>query len=581
MTQVHYTLSMPDPNSHLFHVKMELRGAPGTSVDFVMPAWTPGSYKVRDFAKNVQDFSAGKSSWRKVDKSRWRVAAGGDLTIEYDVWAFELSVQTSHLDADHAFINGASVFMYADGHKDAPLTIDVRAPRGWRIATGLDRTGSRLRAPNYDLLVDCPIEIGTFKQRTFKVRGVPHHLVIHGDGNYDEDRMVDDVRRIVETEVKILRDIPYEHYTFLLHNTTEYRGGGLEHLNSTALQYPPTGYRPREKYENFLELVAHEFFHLWNVKRIHPDMLGPFDYEREVYTTLLWVMEGFTSYYDTLVPCRAKLWSPEKYFKKMADRIQKFEEKPGRRRQSLSESSFDTWIKLYQPNENAGNCQMSYYEKGELVGMCLDLEIRRRTDNAKSLDDVMRLLYAEYGKAGKGFPEGEFKKTCERIAGNLDRFFEDLVDGTKDIPWNKYLAAAGVKLEQDPKRPEEGEPARPAKAWIGVGTTKTGGVLSLSSVVEGSPAWKAGLSAKDELVAIDGAKVTADEFEKRLDDYAPGDRAKFTIFRSGFLRDVPVTFGGKDNVTWVIRKVKSPTPAQKRLYEGWLWSKWDVPKKKS
>ena len=579
MTQVRYTLSMADPNSHLLHVRMEVRGAPGGSTDFVMPVWTPGSYKVRDFAKNVQDFSAGRHAWRKVDKSRWRVAAGGDVTVEYDVWAFELSVQTSHLDADHAFINGASVFMYADGHKDAPITVDVRAPRGWRIATGLDRRGPRLTAPNYDLLVDCPVEIGSFVQRTFKVRGVPHHVVVHGDGNYDEKRMVDDVRKIVETEVQILRHVPYDHYTFILHNTLE-RGGGLEHLNSTALQYPANGYRPREKYENFLELVAHEFFHLWNVKRIHPEMLGPFDYEREVYTTLLWVMEGFTSYYDTLVPCRAKLFTPEKYFKRMADRIQKYEEKPGRKRQSLSESSFDTWIKLYQPNENATNCQMSYYEKGELVGMCLDLEIRHRTDNRKSLDDVMRLLYEEHGREGKGFPEEEFKRACERVAGGLEGFFADLVDGTADVPWNRYLGYAGAKLEREAKRPDEGEPARKAKAWMGVGTSKSGGVLSIANVIEGSPAGKAGLSAKDEVIAIDGAKLAADDFEKRLDDYDPGDRARFTVFRSGFLRQIDVTLGAKENVTWMIRKIKTPTAAQRKIYEGWLWQKWDGKKKR-
>jgi predicted metalloprotease with PDZ domain len=321
--------------------------------------------------------------------------------------------------------------------------------------------------------------------------------------------------------------------------------------------------------------VAHEFFHLWNVKRIHPDMLGPFDYEREVYTTLLWVMEGFTSYYDTLVPCRAKLWTPEKYFKKMADRIQKFEDKPGRRRQSLSESSFDTWIKLYQPNENAQNCQMSYYEKGELVGMCLDLEIRHRTANAKSLDDVMRLLYAEYGKQGKGFPEGEFKRTCERVAGNLGRFFADLVDGTADVPWNKYLGYAGAKLDREPKRAEEGEPVRKAKAWMGIGTAKMGGVLNIANVVEGSPAWKAGLSAKDEVIALDGAKLAADDFEKRLDECEPGDKLRVTLFRSGYLRDIDVTLGAKENVTWVIRKVKSPTSSQKKIFEGWLWSKWE------
>jgi predicted metalloprotease with PDZ domain len=579
MTTVRYKVSIPDPNSHLVHVRMEVRGLPGDSADFVLPVWTPGSYKVRDYAKNVQDFSAGRAAWRKVDKSRWRVAAGGDVTVEYAVWAFELSVQSSHVDADHAFLNGASVFFYVDGHKDARVTVEFDVPRNWRIASGLEARGRTLSAPDYDILIDSPIEIGTFTKRTFKAGGVPHHLVIHGEGNYDEKRMVDDVRKIVETEIRILRHVPYPHYTFILHNTSE-RGGGLEHLNSTALQVPAQSYRPREKYENFLELVAHEFFHLWNVKRIHPDVLGPFDYEREVYTTLLWVMEGFTSYYDTLVPCRAKLFTPDKYLKKMADRIQKFEEKPGRRRQSLSESSFDTWIKLYQPNEHSTNCQMSYYEKGELVGMCLDLEIRHRTGNQKSLDDVLRLLYRDYGRREEGFPEAEFKRACERVAGNLDRFFRDLVDGVGEVPWNRYLDFAGVKLEKEPRKPEDGEPARKSRAWLGVGTSKAGGVLSLASVVEDGPAWKAGLSAKDEVIAIDGMKLTAEDFERRLDEYEPGDRARLTIFRSGILREIPLTLGAKENVTWAIRRVKAPSALQKKIYEGWLWNRWETPKKK-
>lgn len=579
MTNIRYTLSLPDPNSHLIHVRMRATGIPGSSADFVMPAWTPGSYKVRDYAKNVQDFSAGRHGWRKVDKSRWRVEAGGDVTIEYDVWAFELSVQSSHVDSDHAFLNGASVFFYVDGHKDAAVEVDVRAPKGWKIASGLERRGSTLHAPDYDILVDSPIEIGTFEQHTFKVGGVSHHLVIHGEGNYDPKRLVDDVRRIVETEVKILRHVPYPHYTFILHNTSE-RGGGLEHLNSTALQYSPQGYKPREKYENFLELVAHEFFHLWNVKRIRPDRLGPFDYEREVYTTLLWVMEGFTSYYDTLVPCRAKLFTPEKYFKKMADRIQKYQEKPGRKRQSLAASSFDTWIKFYQPNENSTNCQMSYYEKGELVGMCLDLEIRHRTANRKSLDDVMRLLYRDYGRENRGFPEGEFKRACERVGGNLDRFFADLVDGVAEVPWNKYLGYAGVKLEREARKPEEGEAPRKSRAWMGIGSSKVGGVLVVANVVEDSPAWKAGLSPKDEVIALDGHKLPAEEFERRLEEYEPGDRIRLTLFRSGALREIPLVLGAKENVTWVIRRSKSPTAIQKRIYESWLGTPWDPAKKK-
>jgi predicted metalloprotease with PDZ domain len=579
MTQVRYTLSMPRPHSHLFHVRIDVTGAPGDMTDFVLPVWTPGSYKVRDYARNLQDFTARGRQWKKIDKSRWRVAGGGNVTVEYDVFAFELSVQSSHLDSEHGYVNGAGVFCYLDGRKDVPVELELRVPRGWRIATGLDRHGRLFTASSYDVLIDCPIEMGTFEEKSFRVRGVPHRIAIHGPGNYDEQGLVRDIQKIVETEVGMFRHIPYRHYTFILHNSTE-RGGGLEHLNSTSLQYAPTLYRPREKYENFLELVAHEFFHLWNVKRIRPEMLGPFDYEKEVYTSLLWVMEGFTSYYDTLVPCRAKLFTPEKYFKKMADRIQKYEEKPGRKRQSLSQSSFDTWIKLYQPNENATNAQMSYYEKGELVGMCLDLEIRQRTSNRKSLDDVMRRLYQEYGRGGRGFPEGEFQRTCEEILGSgLDRFFEDFVDGVADIPWARFLGHAGCALHREPRKPEEGEEKRSHRAWIGVATQRSGGVLSVASVVEGSPGDRAGLSAKDELLAMDGQKVNPEDWEKRLDERRPGDRVRFTIFRNGFLRELPVTLGRKENVTWAIRRVKTPTALQRRIYEGWLGVAWETAKR--
>ena len=579
MTTVRYTLSMPDPGSHLFRVRVEARDVPGDRVDFVLPAWTPGSYKIRDYARNVQDFGAGRRAWRKVDKSRWRVGAAGTVAVEYSVWAFELSVQSSHLDHEHGYVNGAGVFMYVDGHKDAPVEVEIKAPRGWKVATGLEKKGARWVAPNYDVLIDCPIEIGTFEKRTFRVKGVPHHWVEHGPANHDPDALLKDVKKLVETEVQIMRHIPYKDYTFILHNSVE-RGGGLEHLNSTSLQYPPTSYRPREKYDNFLELVAHEFWHLWNVKRIKPSALGPFDYEREVYTSLLWVMEGLTSYYDTLVPCRAKLFTPEKYFKRMTERIRKFEEKPGRKRQSLSASSFDTWIKLYQPNENAQNCQMSYYEKGELVGMCLDLEIRRRTENRRSLDDVMRHVYERWGREGKGFPEGEFKRACERVSGEgFDRFWEAYVDGTSDIPWSRFLAVAGCELHREANKPDEGDAPRREKPWIGVTTQRSGAAFSIASVVEDSPAWKAGLSAKDELVAMDDAKVLADDWEKRVEELEPGEKVRLTVFRNGFLTEIPLTVGGRDNASWSIRRIQRPTELQKRVYEGWLWNRWPKPKK--
>lgn len=573
MSRVRYVLSMPEPATHLLHVRVEVDGAPGPHTDFVLPAWTPGSYRIRDFARHVQEFSAGGRTWTKTDKSRWRVEGGGSVAVEYKVFAFELSVRSSHLDSDHAFVNGAGVFMLADGMKDDPVELSIRAPRGWRTATALRSRRGRFLASGYDELADSPIEIGSFERRTFRVGGRRHELAIHGPGNHDPARLVADLKKIVEAERRIFRELPYERYVFILHHVPE-GGGGLEHRASTALQYPPYQYRPREKYENFLELAAHEFFHLWNVKRIRPEMLGPFDYEREVYTRLLWVMEGITSYYDTLVVTRAKLASADRYLKKTSERIRKFEEKPGRRKQALSASSFDAWIGLYQPNENAPNCQMSYYEKGELVGMCLDLELRQRTAGRKSLDDVMRLLWTEWGRRDRGFPEDEFRRTCERVAGgSLAAFWRDFVDGTAEIPWGRFLAHVGIELHREPEKPAEGEPPRDAKPWLGASLQKSAGGMAVSAVVEGGPAWKAGLSVKDEIVALDGLKA-GEDLERRLDEASPGDRVRLALFRSGVLRELEVVLGRRDAGTRALRRVKSPTALQKRIYEGWLGHPW-------
>jgi predicted metalloprotease with PDZ domain len=572
---IDYTLAAPRPGTHLLHVAVEVPVEGSDPVDFVLPSWTPGSYRIRDFARHVQDFSAGGLEWQKADKGRWRVhpRGGGRVRIEYRVWAFELSVRTSHVDAEHAYVNGASVFMHVDGRKLEPVRLRVRPPRGWRVATGLDGSGTVFTAPGYDALVDSPIEMGRFRDLRFRARGKPHRLVVHGEGNYDEKAMLRDLRRIVEEEARMMGDLPYAHYTFLLHTATE-GGGGLEHRNSCSLQFPPWHFRPRDRYENFLELVAHEFFHLWNVKRIHPLALGPFDYEREVYTRLLWVMEGVTSYYDVLIPRRAGLFAPGKYLKKIAERIQKYEEKPGRLRQSLSSSSFDAWIGLYQPNENAINAQMSYYEKGGLVGLILDLEIRRRSDGRKSLDDVMRLLYDEYGREERGFPEGEFRAACERVAAaDLGAFFRDFIDGTREIPWNRWFETAGIELTREPRKGDDGRPAK-WRPWIGVQTQRSGDHLAVTAVVEDSPAERAGLSVRDEVIAVDGLKIDPDGWEKRLEERGPGARVALTLFRRGRLHELPLEIGRRPNVAYALRQVRKPTAAQKKTYEDWLRAKW-------
>ena len=326
-------------------------------------------------------------------------------------------------------------------------------PSGWKIATGLPAVNGQpntFRAENFDVLYDSPVEVSNFKQIDFLVRGVPHRIVIDGEGNYDPERLRTSVQKIVEAETAMFGGIPYHDYTFILHLRSN-TGGGLEHLNSTALGFRRFGFSDEKGYQSFNSLVAHEFFHLWNVKRIRPDALGPFDYTKENYTRLLWVAEGITEYYGNLMLSRARAHFQQAYLDHLAQQIQDFEELPGRKVMSAEESSFDTWIKFYRPDENTVNSQISYYDKGELLGLLLDLDIRRRTGGARSLDDVMRYLDTEFYLKGRNYTPADFQKACELAGGaSLEDFFARYVRGKDDLEavYNRMLAGAGLRLEQ-------------------------------------------------------------------------------------------------------------------------------------
>ena len=584
MATIRYTLSMPEPQTHLFHVKIEVEDFPGPDVDFIMPVWTPGAYAVRDFARNVQDFGAGGRGWSKVDKSRWRVKANGGskVTVTYRVWAFELEVDRSHLDDTHGYFNGASVFMYVDGAKGDPVTLDIKPYRGWKVTTGLDRVAAnRFNAATYDELIDCPTDIGTAPVKTFRVRGKEHRVLIHGEQNWGHDRVTRDSKRIVEEAARMFGGLPYDHYTFLFFATSGPALGGLEHRNSTAITLNPWIGRPAKSYERVLEVTSHEFFHLWNVKRIRPTALGPFDYERETYTKLLWVMEGITSYYDDLICERAGLYPDGRYLKKVAEAIEKYREKPSRLRQSLTASSFDTWLWRYEGDGNSVNRMMSYYEKGSLVGMCLDLEIRRRTSNRKSLDDVMRHLWSDVAQKGRTLEEDDLRPIVERVAGaSFKEFFDKYVDGTAEVPFESFLKVCGLELVKEPPKGDDAKDEPKALAWLGIGTRANGERPSIANVAEGSPAWRDGLSPGDEIVAVDGAKATADNFPTLLKDFAPGKKARITVFRGPRLVHVPVTLGRKENVALAIRPAKKAGALEKSIHRGWLRKKWAPPPKK-
>ena len=590
--EISFTVAMPRPHTHLFEVEVAIkRTADGPQEEqLVMPVWTPGSYLVREFARNVQDFTASSAANQplkseKINKNTWRVVTNGarEWHATYRVYANELSVRTSELNSSHAFWNNANLLMYLEGFLNNASTVHVLAPDVWKVATGLPPVlgqKNTFRAENFDVLYDSPFEASNFKTLVFNVKGIPHRIVIDGDGNYDPERMRRDVQKIVETEVETMGEIPYHDYTFILHLRAN-AGGGLEHLNSTALGYPRFGFKIQtgdratsaspaaavtfeRDYRGFLSLVAHEFFHLWNVKRIRPDALGPFDYTKENYTKLLWVAEGITDYYADLSVRRAGLITENEFLTATARAIQNLQNTPGRKEQTVEESSFDTWIKFYRQDENSINSQVSYYDKGAILGLLLDLEIRQRSKNAKSLDDVMRYLYVEFFKKNRNYTPADFQKACELMAGsNLEDFFNRYVRGMEELNYSVALEAAGLRLDTTSTGADE-------KVDFGADVTDEEGRLMVRRVYAGSPAYEQGLNAGDQIVALDNMRVTKDFFTARMAEKKPGDLVNLTIFRFDDLSNLLIKLGERREGTYRIVPLPNQTEAQKRVYRSWL-----------
>ena len=423
---INYELSSPEPHTHYFEVGMNVSDYKVAYFDIKMPVWAPGSYLIREFAKsveNVQATSEGKEvEVKKIDKNTWRIFSKkkNNIQIKYKVYAFELSVRTSYVDMSHSYVNGTSVFMYVNDKINVGGTLDIKPYKDWKeISTGMpivDGNKWKRSFANYDILVDSPIEVGNQEIFDFEAAGVVHTVAMYGQGNYEVEKLKKDMARVIESCTSVFGFNPNKEYTFIIHNLTN-GSGGLEHLNSTTLQVNRWTYGEK-KYNGFLSLVAHEYFHLWNVKRIRPVELGPFNYEQENYTSLLWIMEGFTSYYDELLLLRSGFYDEDLYLNKLTGTITRVENQPGNKVLPLSESSLDAWIKLYRPNENSYNTTISYYSKGSLVAAMLDLEIIHSTDGEKSLDDVLIYLYKNYHeKQGRGFTEKEAKAAIEKVAG--------------------------------------------------------------------------------------------------------------------------------------------------------------------
>ena len=579
--EISYTIDMHNPNSHYFEVTLAIKNYSKKWVDFHMPVWIPGSYLVREFEKNVIDVKAfgtneKRLKVRKIRKNIWQVQTQKSkfIRLKYKVYAYEISVRHSFLDDSHAFINPSSVCMFVKELKGKPLTVTFHPPKNWtKISTGLaeDPANRFIRfARNYDELVDCPIEIGNQTILTFSVNGIVHEISLYGNGKFQADSLVEKVKKIVETEVAIFKEIDYPRYVFLVQFQPR-GGGGLEHRNSCVLQVDRWALQGK-RLNGFLALVAHEYFHNWNVKRLRPNALGPFDYDRENYTWLLWVAEGFTTYYGGQTMLRAKFRTSKSYMNGLAGMAKYLASTPGNRIEPVDEASFDAWIKYYRHDENSVNTTVSYYNKGAMIATLLDLIIRHQTMNSQSLDDLMRHLYQKYyKKLNRWYTEPEFEKECETLAGvPLGDFFSRYVSGTDSIDYNRYFRYAGIELYKKGLSHQDS-----LRAYSGMKIASQNGNAVVRTVLAGSPAFRAGIYVNDEILAVDNFRVTASDLNEFLQQKHPRESARLLLNRRGMIREIPLNLGLQPNTDFAVRKVKKPTELQKKIYESYFKTKWE------
>jgi predicted metalloprotease with PDZ domain len=576
--QLDYTLSFPEPSAHRVEVAMNIPA--GGELELWMPVWTPGSYLVREFSRHVQDLRAESASGAplpvtKTRKNRWKVEANDatGVTVRYVVYGRELSVRTNWIEPEFALLNGAPTFLAVRGFENAPHRVRLRLPEAWKgawtslppAATSADPRQPAFTARNLDELIDSPVLAGTADMQDFQVNGVPISLVNAGDATlWNGQEAAGHAQKIVETYARMMGGLPFDRYLFL--NCIVESRGGLEHAKSCVLMTSRYAYRKRKSYVDWLGLVSHEFFHAWNVKRLRPVALGPFDYENEVYTRSLWFAEGVTSYYTPLMPRRAGLTKNEELFDALSEQIEKLQTTPGRLHQSLEESSFDAWIKLYRPDENTGNTTISYYVKGAVVAWLLDAEIRAATRGARSLDDLLRLLFARYA-GDRGYTDADLQKSAEEIAGtSLEALFARSVRGREELDYTPALRVFGLRF----KPPRAGLPDTTPPVWMGIETAVRDGKLFITSVRDDAPARSAGLAAEDEILALDGLRIDPRTWTERLQQYRPGDRTQVLIARRDAMRTHSLTFAEHPGSPWRLEIDPDASADAVRDREAWM-----------
>ena len=569
---IRYTLRFPAPHTHYLEVEAVYPTGGRPLVELFMAVWTPGSYLVREYQRHVENLRARGSSGQaltvvKSRKNRWQVTTGGGrtVTVNYRVYGREMTVRNNWVEAGFAMLNGAPTFISIVGETSRPHDVQIELATGWKgSATALTRGASphSFHAEDFDTLVDSPIFIGNPVSREFQVADKTHHLVLEGDSSFfDIDRAAADVQKIVEAAGKVMAG-RFDYPQYFMLNLVSDAGGGLEHKNSFLTMSNRFVTRTRRSYISWLGLVAHEYFHNWNIKRLHPMELGPFDYENEVHSKSLWIGEGFTDYYAGLLVKRAGLSNRDEYLEELSDQIEAVQTTPGRLVTSVDMASYDTWIKQYRPDENTPNTTINYYPKGAVIAFLLDAQIRQTTGGAKSLDDAMQLAYQRHA-GPKGFTLDQFYQAMSDTAGtSLRPFFTTAVETTDELNYKAALDWFGLRFRA--------VDVRNHRAWLGAGTRTDGGRLVVSAVRRETPAFEAGLNVDDEILAIDDVRVRADGLNGRLEQYRPGQKVVILVARRDRLTRLDAVLGTDPGRPWRLEVDPKATEAQKQRLVAWI-----------
>lgn len=579
---IRYTVRFPAPQTHYIEVEASVPTTGRPRIELMMAVWTPGSYLVREYERNIERVTASAGgrtlAVEKTAKNRWRIAAGGAprVTVSYRVYAREITVRSNWVDADFAMLNGAPTFLTLADLVTRPHDVLLELPAAWKTSiTGLpDAPGGGAHhylAPDYDTLVDSPIVAGNPAIHRFQVEGKDHFLVDVGKpGAWDGERAAADLARIVGTQAAFWGSLPYAKYVFF--NVLNDGGGAIEHSNSVMMMANRWSMATRTRYLAWLSTMSHEFFHVWNVKRLRPVELGPFDYEHEVYTRSLWIAEGLTDYYADLLLARAGLITRDEYLGQLSDAIKTLQTTPGRLVQTAEMASYDAWIKAYRTDENSTNVTISYYTKGAVLGFLLDADIRRRTSDRRSLDDVMRLAFERFSGA-RGYTPAEFRQTASEIAGvDLAPWLTGALETTAELSYTDALESFGLRFkpagatnDTDSKGTGGSVPG-----WLGAKTRIDGGRLIVEVVPRETPAWNAGVNVDDEIVAIDDFRVRADQLDARLEAYKPGQRVTLLVARRDELKRLDAVLGAPPTNAWRLEPRPGVTADQGAHLEAWV-----------